>query len=117
MFRLSKTPNVCININSQNMYNLLKLYCAYNFLPIDIFNFKYSCILFVSMKGNTCVAGWVIKGKYSKITSQMYAVFEFMVHYLVHMIALIFLYGKVIRVSKRMLQKQEDTTSANTQKV
>ena len=69
------------------------------------------------MKGDYCVAGWVIKGKYAKITSQMYAVFEFIVHYLVHMIALVFLYGKVIRVSKRMLRKQEDTTSANTQKV
>ena len=83
----------------------------------NIFIFEYSCILFASMRGDTCVAGWVIEGKYSKITSQMYAVFEFMVHYLVHMIALIFLYGKVIRVSKRMLQKQENTTSANTQKV
>ena len=71
----------------------------------------------ISMQGNVCAAGWVIKGKYSKITSQLYAVFEFVVHYLVHMIALIYLYGKVIRVSNQMLQRQETTTSVNTQKV
>ena len=69
------------------------------------------------MEGNTCVGGWVIKGKYGKLTSNMYGVFEFIVHYLIHMVALIFFYGKVIRESKKMLQKQEDTTSANTQKV
>ena len=67
--------------------------------------------------GDTCVGGWVIKGKYAKLTSNMYGVFEFIVHYLVHMVALVFFYGNVIRESKKMLQKQEDTTSANTQKV
>ena len=47
------------------------------------------------MDGGICVAGWAIKGKYAKLTSNMYGVFEFVVHYLVHMIALVILYGKV----------------------
>ena len=69
------------------------------------------------MDGDQCVSGWVIKGKYSKLTSNMYGVFEFVVHYLVHMIALVLLYGKVIRTSNKVLKRQDDTTSTNTQKV
>ena len=69
------------------------------------------------MDGGICVAGWAIKGKYAKLTSNMYGVFEFVVHYLVHMIALVILYGKVIKVSKKVIKSQEDTTSSATQKV
>ena len=71
----------------------------------------------VRMEGDICVGEWAIKGKYGKLTSNIYGVFEFVVHYLVHMVALIYFYGKVIRESKKMLQKQEHTTSANTQKL
>ena len=69
------------------------------------------------MDDNKCIAGWVIKRKYAKLTSNMYGVFEFIVHYLVHMIALVFLYGKVIRTSNKVLKRQDDTTSTNMQKV
>ena len=69
------------------------------------------------MDGGICVAGWAIKGKYAKLTSNMYGVFEFVVHYLVHMIALVILYGKVIKVSKKVIKSQKDTTSSATQKV
>ena len=69
------------------------------------------------MEGSTCVVGWVIKGKWADLTAKLYAIFEFLVHYLVHMIALIFLYGKVIYVSKKTLSSTEATTSAATQKV
>ena len=65
------------------------------------------------MEGNVCVAGWVA----SKVLADTYAVFEFFVHYLVHLAAFIFLYGKVIRTSSKVLKKQEDTTSKATQKV
>ena len=47
----------------------------------------------------------------------MYGVFEFVVHYLVHLIALGILYGKVIRTSKKVLKRRDDTTSTVTQKV
>ena len=69
------------------------------------------------MDGDSCVAGWAIKGKYAKLTSNMYGVFEFVVHYLVHMIALVILYGKVIIMSNEVISKQRDTTSSATQKV
>ena len=69
------------------------------------------------MNGDECEAGWVIKGKWGEITSNMYGVFEFIVHYLIPMIALIFFYGKVIKSSKKALQQQDRTTSAATQKV
>ena len=69
------------------------------------------------MEGNTCIVGWVIKGKWADLTAKLYAAFEFLVHYLVHMIALIFLYGKVIYVSKKALNSTETTTSTATQKV
>ena len=69
------------------------------------------------MNGNECEPGWVIKGKWGEITSNMYGVFEFIVHYLIPMVALMFYYGKVIRSSKQTLQKQDRTTSAATQKV
>ena len=69
------------------------------------------------MDGDICVAGWVIKGKYAKLTSNLYGVFEFVVHYLVHMIALLILYGKVIQVSRKVMKREDDTTSSNTQKV
>ena len=49
------------------------------------------------MNGNECEPGWVIKGKLGEITSNMYGVFEFIVHYLIPMVALVFYYGKVIR--------------------
>ena len=65
------------------------------------------------MQGNVCVAGWVA----SKLLADIYAVFEFVVHYLVHMVAFIFLYGKVIRLSSKVLKRQDDTTSEATQKV
>ena len=68
------------------------------------------------MDEGICVAGWAIKGKYAKLTSNMYGVFEFVVHYLVHMIALVILYGKVIEVSKKVIKSQKDTTSSATQK-
>ena len=44
----------------------------------------------VRMEGDICVGEWVIKGKYGKLTSNIYGVFEFVVHYLVHMVALIY---------------------------
>ena len=69
------------------------------------------------MEGDTCVGGWVIKGKYAQLTANIYGVFEFFVHYVVHMIALIILYGKVISISKKVLKAQDDTTSSATQKV
>ena len=69
------------------------------------------------MDGGICEAEWAIKGKYAKLTSNMYGVFEFVVHYLVHMIALVILYGKVIKVSKKVIKSQKDTTSSATQKV
>ena len=75
------------------------------------------CFIFFRMVGGICVAGWAIKGKYSKLTSNMYGVFEFVVHYLVHLIALMILYGKVIKVSKKVINNQKDTTSSATQKV
>ena len=59
------------------------------------------------MEGNTCVGGWVIKGKYGKLTSNMYGVFAFVVHYLIHMVALIFFYGKVIRESRRCFRNKK----------
>ena len=68
------------------------------------------------MDGNICVAGY-ITGKYTKLLFNIEAVFEFVVHYLVHMICLIYFYGKVIRTSNRVMKKQDETTSANTQKV
>ena len=51
--------------------------------------------LFFRMEGEECQGGWLIKGKWAKLTSNMYGVFEFLVHYLVHMVTLVFLYGKV----------------------
>ena len=69
------------------------------------------------MNGNECEAGWVIKGRWGDITSNMYGVFEFIVHYLIPMGALIFYYGHVIKSSKKALQCQDRTTSAATQKV
>ena len=69
------------------------------------------------MEGEECQGGWLIKGKWAKLTSNMYAVFEFLVHYLIHIVALIFLYGKVINTSKKTLNQLESTTSAATQKV
>ena len=69
------------------------------------------------MKGPICVAGWVVKGKWSKITSNMYGIFEFFVHYLVHMVALFYLYGKVIMTSRKVIKRQDDTASTVTQKV
>ena len=68
------------------------------------------------MDGDTCVAGY-IEGKYTKLLFDIEAVFEFVVHYLVHMICFFYFYGKVIRTSNKVMKKQEDTTSANTQKV
>ena len=62
------------------------------------------------MEGNICVAGWVA----SKLLADIYAVVEFIVHYLV---AFLFLYGKVIRLSGKVLKRQDDTTSEATQKV
>ena len=69
------------------------------------------------MEGAECQAGWLIKGKWAKLTSNMYGLFEFLVHYLVHMVTLVFLYGKVIKISKKTLNKLESTTSVATQKV
>ena len=69
------------------------------------------------MNGNECEAGWVIRGRWAKLTSNMYGVFEFVVHYLIPMVCLIFFYGKVIRQSRAALKTREDTTSAATQKV
>ena len=69
------------------------------------------------MEDEECQGGWLIKGKWAKLTANMYGVFEFLVHYLVHMVTLVFLYGKVIKISKRTLNKLESTTSAATQKV
>ena len=69
------------------------------------------------MEGEECQGGWLIKGKWAKLTSNMYAVFEFLVHYIIHITALVFLYGKVINTSKKTLNKLESTTSAATQKV
>ncbi len=64
-----------------------------------------------------CTFGWVITGKWSEITSKMYCVFEFVVHYLFHSVALIYFYGKVIMTSRKALHEQSDTTSSATQKV
>ena len=69
------------------------------------------------MVGNECVGGWVIKGKYAKMTADLYRMFEFIMHYLIHTVALVILYGKVIRASRKMLKRQDDTTSTATQKV
>ena len=69
------------------------------------------------MNGHLCEAGWVIKGRIGEITSNMYGVFEFIVHYLIPMAALIYYYGQVIRKSKEAIKQQERTTSAATQKV
>ena len=69
------------------------------------------------MDGDTCVAGWIVKGKWAQITANMYAGFEFIVHYIVHMVALVYFYGKVIKTSKKALSNNENTTSAATQKV
>ena len=69
------------------------------------------------MEGKECQGGWLIKGKWAKLTSNMYGVFEFLMHYLVHMVILVFLYGKVIKISKKTLNKLKSTTSAATQKV
>ena len=69
------------------------------------------------MEGNECQAGWVIKGKWATLTANMYGVFEFIVHYLIHVVALIFLYGKVIKTSNKALHQLNNTTSAATQKV
>ena len=64
-----------------------------------------------------CVSGWAIKGKYATLTSNIYGVFEFFVHYAAHTIALIILYGKVIKESRKVLKAQNDTTSSTTRKV
>ena len=69
------------------------------------------------MEGDECKAGWLIRGKYAKLTSNLYGVFEFVVHFLVHMIALVILYGKVITASRRIMKNPNDTTSSATQKV
>ena len=69
------------------------------------------------MEGNVCVVGWVIKGKWADLTAKLYSLFEFLVHYIIHMIALMFLYGNVISVSRKALSSNESTTSAATQKV
>ena len=74
-------------------------------------------VLFNRMENGVCVAGWVFKGRYGKLTADIYAVVEFFVHYLFHMIAFAVLYGKVIQTSNKVLKRQEDTTSTNTQKV
>ena len=70
-----------------------------------------------SMEGDACVGGWAIKGKYATLTSNIYGVFEFFVHYAAHTIALIILNGKVIKESRKVLKAQNDTTSSATQKV
>ena len=102
------------------VFDIFKNMGSYHMI-VNCFSF-FSCIwlivtFHVRMEGDICVGEWAIKGKYGKLTSNIYGVFEFVVHYLVHMVALIYFYWKVIRESKKMLQKQEHTTSANTQKV
>ena len=69
------------------------------------------------MEGDECKAGWLIRGKYAKLTSNLYGVFEFVVHYLVHMIALVILYGKVVTTSRTVMKNPTGTTSSATQKV
>ena len=69
------------------------------------------------MVDGKCTPGWVIEGRWAKLTSNTYGVFEFVVHYMVHTTALVYLYGKVIRMSRTALSKNEETTSTATQKV
>ncbi len=69
------------------------------------------------MDGDKCVAGWIIEGKWGEVTSKMYAIFEFIVHYVIPLISLVYLYGKVIWTSNQALTGNEDTTSRATQKV
>ena len=69
------------------------------------------------MENGVCIAGWVFKGRYGKLTADIYAVVEFFVHYLFHMVAFTIFYGRVIQTSNKVLKRQEDTTSASTQKV
>ena len=69
------------------------------------------------MEQGECAGGWVIKDEYARLTANIYGVLEFIVHYLVHMIALLYLYGKIIRTSNKVLKRRDDTTSTNTQKV
>ena len=74
-------------------------------------------VLLNRMENGVCVAGSVFKGRYGKLTADVYAVVEFFVHYLFHMVAFAVLYGRVIQTSNKVLKRQEDTTSTNTQKV
>ena len=69
------------------------------------------------MVDGKCEFGWAVKGKYSQLTFNIEAITEFFVHYVFHMIALVYFYGKVIRISNKTMNKKADTTSANTQKV
>ena len=86
--------------------------------PESLCKSKCTFALFFRMEGSGMSgAEWLIKGKWAKLTSNMYGVFEFLVHYLVHMVTLVFLYGKVINTSKKTLNKLESSTSAATQKV
>ena len=69
------------------------------------------------MVDGKCTVGWAVKGKYSQLTFNILAGCEFFVHYVVHMTALVYFYGNVIRISNKTMNKNADTTSANTQKV
>ena len=69
------------------------------------------------MKDNQCQGGWIFKGKWGDFTVKLYAAIEFVVYYIIPMIALIYFYGKVIKCSRDSLKRQDKTTSAATQKV
>ena len=69
------------------------------------------------MVENICVSKWAIDGKWGKLTFQIFGGFEFIVHYLVHITSFLYLYGKVIGRSNKVLRNAEDTTSTATQKV
>ena len=69
------------------------------------------------MKGDKWQGGWIFKGKWGDFTVKLYAVIEWVVYYLIPMIALIYFYGKVIKSSRQTIQHQDRTTSAATQKV
>ena len=73
--------------------------------------------IFFRIVDGVCTFGWLITGRWHDFTSKMYSVFEFVVHYLVHAVALIYFYGKVILTSRKALLNQADTTSSATQKV
>ena len=67
------------------------------------------------MENGMCIAGWVFKGRYGKLTADIYAVVEFFVHYLFHMVAFTIFYGRVIQTSKKV-QEDEKTRRYDVRK-